>query len=68
MCIIVSDVYDGPVFSESPLGFGVSSGEFRDILNHSLLLSGYTPTVTSATGRTGGGRDRTTEQTATEKT
>ena len=31
-CILVFDVYDRPVFSESLLGFGVSSGEFRDIL------------------------------------
>ena len=30
MCIIVSDAYYRPVFSESSLGFGVSSGEFRD--------------------------------------
>ena len=28
--MIVFDVYDGPVFLESPLGFGVSSGESRD--------------------------------------
>ena len=30
MCMIVSDVYYRPVFSESLLGFGVSSVEFRD--------------------------------------
>ena len=32
MCIIVLDVYDRPVFSESLLGFGVSSGEIVDII------------------------------------
>ena len=30
MCIIVVYVYDRAVFSESLLGFGVSSGEFRE--------------------------------------
>ena len=34
MCIIVLDVYYGPVFLESVLGFGVSSGEFRDYLSN----------------------------------
>ena len=29
MCVIVFDVYYRPVFSESLLGFGVSSGEFK---------------------------------------
>ena len=31
MCTIVFDVYYGPVVLESLLGFGVSSGEFRNI-------------------------------------
>ena len=29
MCVVVFDVYHRPVLSESLLGFGVSSGEFR---------------------------------------
>ena len=31
-CIICVDVYHRPVCSESLLGFGVSSGEFRDVV------------------------------------
>ena len=42
MCMILFEVYDRPVFWESLLGFGVSSGKFRDctlivaevVLNH----------------------------------
>ena len=32
MCIVGFDIHYGPVFSESLLGFGVSSGEFRDLV------------------------------------
>ena len=47
MWIVVFDVCYRPVFSESPLGFGVSSGELRDAGSRLGTASGPSPAAPS---------------------
>ena len=39
ICINVADVYDCRVVLESHLGFGVSSGELMDVIQHALSIA-----------------------------